>query len=76
MPVVRGVGGSRALPHVSGVTVYVGASQQFYTQDPQGDPPVVPAVLPWINVITGNIWTVSGSAWVLTGGSAPTARPG
>lgn len=72
--VARGVGGSRSLPHVSGVTVYIGQSYQFYTQDPQGEPPVVPAVTPWINVINGNIWTVSGNAWVLTGGNAPTGN--
>lgn len=72
--VVRGVGGSRALPHASGVTVYIGLSTQFYTQDPEGQPPTVPAVLPWINVVTGSIWTVVAGAWTLTGGSSPTGN--
>lgn len=69
--VARGVGGSRALPHLSEVTVYVGQSYQFYTQNPEGEPPTVPFVLPWINVISGGIWTVLGNAWVLSGGAAP-----
>lgn len=69
--VARGVGGSRSLSHASGVTVYIGQSYQFYTQDPEGKAPTVPYVTPWINVINGNIWTVSGTQWVLTSGEGP-----
>jgi hypothetical protein len=70
--VSRGVGGSRAVAHASGVTIYIGQSFQFYNQDPEGQPPTNPAVTPWINVVNGNIWTVSGGAWVNSAASSGT----
>jgi hypothetical protein len=62
--VSRGVGGTPGLVHAAGLTVYVGPSYQFYQQDPEGEPPTFPYVLPWINVLNGKIWTVSGTSWV------------
>jgi hypothetical protein len=67
--VSRGTGGSRALPHAASVTVYIGQATQFYQQNPEGEPPTVPFVLPWINVVTGAIWQVVNNAWVPTGGA-------
>lgn len=64
--VQRGVGGTAALPHASGLTVYIGTADQFYLQDPEGTPPTVPAVTPWINLLTGAIWTVSSGAWIVS----------
>lgn len=71
--VQRGVGPTRVLPHVTGLTVYIGTADQFYLQDPEGTPPTWPAVTPWINLVTGAIWDVSGSAWVITGGGTGTS---
>lgn len=69
VPVMRGVSGTRAIPHATADTVYIGTSAQFYLQDPWGVPPTWPDVTPWINLTTGGVWNSVGGAWTLTGGS-------
>lgn len=64
--VMRGAAGTKGLDHATSLTVYVGKPHQFYSQDPVGKPPLNPQNTPWINLRTGAIWTVSGSAWVQT----------
>ncbi len=63
----RGQGGSAASTHQSAVTVYIGSPDQFYSYNPTGVPPTPPLVTPWINTITGEIWTASANSWVLGG---------
>jgi hypothetical protein len=62
----RGVGGTLAADHPSGATVTIGDPSQFYDTDPVGVPPSPVLVTPWINVLTGTQWVVSGSTWVPT----------
>ncbi len=66
--VQRGRLGSPASTHVSGATVYLGSSNDFYAEDPVGVPESPPVVTPWINTVTGTLWEVSGSTWVETSG--------
>ena len=54
--VKRGVDGTSASTHSSSSTVWIATGDQLYTQNPVGAPPVAVLVLPWINVLTGEIW--------------------
>jgi hypothetical protein len=56
----RGQHGTAAQAHASGSTVTIGRADQFYESDPQGLPPDVVLVSPWINVLTGAQWTAQG----------------
>lgn len=58
--VTRGVDGSRAQPHVSGDTVYVGRADQFYCCPPMGRPDAAVAVSPYIDVRAGLIYFAQG----------------
>lgn len=58
--VLRGQDGSKAIPHSSAVTVYIGDGGQFYQYDPVGRPPVTFEVSPWINVQNGAVWFAQG----------------
>ncbi len=58
--VLRGVGGSKQIPHSSGQTVYLGRGDQFYDYDPVGRPNENILVSPWINTINGNVWFAQG----------------
>lgn len=64
--VTRGQASTPAEAHPSGATVYVGAAADFYTRDPIGVPPSPVLVTPWINVRTGDVWTVVDGAWTRT----------
>ncbi len=56
----RGVDGTAAERHGTEVTVYSGAADQFYRQDPEGQPRTDLLVTPWINVRTGDVWFAQG----------------
>lgn len=58
--VQRGVEGSRAIAHASGVPVFIGDGNQFYASNPVGRPPETFEVSPWINVRNGTIWYAQG----------------
>lgn len=58
--VLRGQDGSKAIPHSSGVAVYIGEGSQFYQYDPVGRPPETFEISPWINVQNGNVWFAQG----------------
>lgn len=60
--VARGVDGTGAAAHPSGVTIYIGRADQFYERDPIGAPPAVILVSPYINVIDGRVWFAQGDA--------------
>lgn len=66
--VLRGRGGSTSQNHSSGATVYIGRSDQFYSQDPVGAPGAVVLVSPWINVTNGRVWLPQGDELPLSGG--------
>ena len=68
--VERGQFGSRVSAHPAGATVYLARGGEFYAQDPIGAPPAVPAILPWINPITGLAWFVIEDAWVPADGTS------
>ena len=56
----RGVDGTIASAHPAGATLYVGTGDQFYLSDPMGTPPNPIPVSPYINVVTGTVWGVTG----------------
>lgn len=56
----RGVDGTAATAHPAGATLYSGRGDQFYAVDPVGTPPNPILVYPYINVITGTLWGVTG----------------
>lgn len=58
--VTRGVEGSRAQPHVSGDTVYIGDCGQFYAIPPMGRPDAAIPVSPYIDVVNGQIYFAQG----------------
>lgn len=81
VPVRRGQLGTVASPHANGAVVYVGPQNRFHLGNPGGfsaDPSgpctrgIAAAgvdrgatILPWINVIDGNIWNCDGAShWV------------
>ena len=56
----RGQDGTASTPHANGATVYLGRGDQFYMNDPQGAPANPIAVYPYINVVNGTRWGVTG----------------
>lgn len=56
----RGVDGTVASRHATNTAVYIGRPDQFYSTDPVGLPPNELLVYPYINVITGDLWTAEG----------------
>lgn len=60
--VTRGVGGTGGVPHVSGLTVYIGQGHQFYHRDPVGRPNLAIPVSPYINLANGSVWFARGDA--------------
>lgn len=60
--VARGVDGTAGAAHSSGVTVYIGRADQFYSQDPGGRPAEAIPVSPHINVLAGNVWFAQGDS--------------
>lgn len=58
--VLRGRDGTPGLAHDSGIAIYVGRADQFYSFDPVGSPPNAIAVSPYINVTSNNIWFAQG----------------
>lgn len=58
--VLRGQAGTGTTPHGTNVTVTLGRQDQFYDFDPIGMPPPSVPVQPWINLLTGAIWSPQG----------------
>lgn len=58
--VLRGRDGTATQPHGTGETVYIARGDQLYQSDPMGLPPAAIPVNPYINVLTGALWTVQG----------------
>lgn len=56
----RGIDGTIASRHATDAPVYIGRADQFYSSDPVGLPPNPPAVYPYINVLTGDLWVAQG----------------
>lgn len=65
--VARGWGSTRAAAHASGATVYTGAQERFYGSAPTGYNADTPYT-PWIDLTTGDIYTVQSNQWVQSGG--------
>jgi len=62
--VVRGAGGTRATPHLIGTVLYVAPKNYFTTYDRQGaGVNADQLVSPYINIMTGNVWSVIGGKW-------------
>jgi hypothetical protein len=57
----RGCEGTATRAHSPLETVWIALPNQLYEKDPVGVPPVGVYVLPHINVINGNVWTVQGN---------------
>jgi len=57
----RGYEGTATRAHSPLETVWIAQPNQLYESDPVGVPPVGVYVLPHINVINGNVWTVQGN---------------
>lgn len=66
--VLRGQGGTASKPHVMGTPVTIGRGDQFYDTNPAGAA-IGALVTPWINVLTGEQWTIQGDE------SGPNAAP-
>lgn len=78
LTVVRGAGGTIAVPHASGAMVLYGPTRFFYVNDPGGTPAAGTGlsgvsctannvvVSPWVNIRTGAQWLCSSqtSTWV------------
>jgi hypothetical protein len=56
----RGVNGTETRAHSNADVVWVGSTDLFFFQDPQGQVPNPPRVAPHINVLTGVVWYVQG----------------
>lgn len=72
--VARGVDGTKTSAHFPGATVYLGRADQFYRQDPVGQPPDAVSVSPYINVMTGDFWFAQGDAVQQVGGTSVANR--
>ncbi len=81
IPVTRGALGTIPSPHNTSATVFLGPPARFHTQAggslQGGDPPFGSCVrtaqlfLPWINLITGNVWSCDLSGkWIGTNSTA------
>jgi hypothetical protein len=53
--VKRGVN-TASMPHSSGAQVFVATPDQLFACDPWGAPMSSPYVVPWINIVNGNVW--------------------
>jgi hypothetical protein len=63
---LRGANGTQAGTHASGATIYVGPPTYFTTYDRAGSCTATSeVVLPRVNISSGNVWTCTGSLWVL-----------
>ncbi|MFA5265178.1 MAG: hypothetical protein WC378_15250 [Opitutaceae bacterium] len=61
----RGAWGTRATPHIAGSVVYVAPPNYFTQYDREGAGTAAnEQVQPYINVVTGKIWSVVGGRWV------------
>lgn len=68
VPVRRGTDGTQAAPHVSSSVVFLGLANRFKLSatgfgngDPQGNcTRATQPFLPWINVLSGNVWNCEG----------------
>ena len=58
--VKRGVAGSMALPHSSGVPVYIARADQLYEGPPMGRPEGAVLVSPYIDVRAGKLYFAQG----------------
>jgi hypothetical protein len=58
--VLRGVDGTSTTKHDPTSSITIGRGDQFYNVDPTGHPPEVVPVIPYINVLNGNIWYPEG----------------
>lgn len=58
--VLRGRDGTAGVAHDSGMTIYIGRADQFYSFDPVGSPPNAIPVSPYINITTGAVWFARG----------------
>lgn len=58
--VARGVEGSIASRHQALAPVTIGRLDQFYTSNPAGLPSNEALVTPWINTMTGQVWSLQG----------------
>lgn len=56
----RGVDSTSADVHGTDVLVYIGTPDQFFTYDPQGQPPNALMVSPHINLTNGLVWFAQG----------------
>ena len=61
--VARGQLGTPVSAHATAATVYIGSDDQFFAVDPVGTA-AEGYVTPWINVLTGDQFTVSSGQWV------------
>jgi hypothetical protein len=57
----RGYEGTATRAHSPLETVWIALPSQLYQSDPVGVPPLGVYVLPHINVLNGNVWTVQGN---------------
>ena len=60
LTVIRGIAGTAATLHSSGLTVIIGNPDQFYEMSPVGPPPADVLVTPWVNVVNGSVWVAQG----------------
>jgi hypothetical protein len=58
--VTRGVDGSKAGPHSTGETVYIGRADQFYSVPPFGRPEGAVPVSPYIDIVAGKVYYAQG----------------
>jgi hypothetical protein len=64
--VTRGQQGTKSQPHVSGQTIYVGPFNYFTARDYSGScTSANQTVLPFINVLSGNLYTCDNGQWAL-----------
>jgi hypothetical protein len=80
--VKRGVDGTTTTKHDSASTITIGRGDQFYNVDPTGHPPEVVPVVPYINILNGNVWYPEGDELPVDGSQRwwqlqqPTYGPG
>lgn len=62
--VQRGWGGTAATSHANAARVWFGLEGNFQSSDPPWGSCVSPVkVVPWINVLSGNVWICKSSLW-------------
>lgn len=72
--VLRGVDGTRNVPHSPATVVWIGNADQFYARNPGGEPMDAVLVSPWINVRAGSVWFAQGDAVPVSGTQPVTPR--